>query len=86
MVSAFDCTYHDLVRRRGRHRGPARSAWRVAYGDFGEVKTMNVRTIGGWVLSIVGGAMFALAGVLKLTGNSVEVQTFVQFGLPVWFM
>jgi hypothetical protein len=47
---------------------------------------MRARVTTGWVLSLVGAAVFALAGISKLIGNPMESQTFVQYGLPLWFM
>jgi uncharacterized membrane protein YphA (DoxX/SURF4 family) len=47
---------------------------------------MNVRAIAGWVLAVIAALLFAMAGIMKLIGNAMEVQTFVQFDLPMWFM
>lgn len=47
---------------------------------------MRARSIAGRTLSVIAAVMFVPAAVLKLIGNSIETTTFVQFGLPIWFM
>ena len=38
-----------------------------------------------WILSIASGAMFLLAGILKLAGVQMEVDLFTAIGIGQWF-
>ncbi len=45
-----------------------------------------MRTIVGWVLRVLLGALFIFASLGKLTAQAMVVSMFHSFGYPVWFM
>ena len=44
------------------------------------------RTIIIWVLTLLTAALFAIAGIFKLSGAADMVAAFTNFGFPLWFM
>jgi len=45
-----------------------------------------MRTIVGWILSVLLAAVFLFAAVGKLTAQAMVVSMFQSFGYPLWFM
>jgi uncharacterized membrane protein YphA (DoxX/SURF4 family) len=58
----------------------------VTYHEHHGFETERVKNILLWCLQIIGGFIFVMAGLNKLTGSELMVQTFQMIGFGIWFM
>src|SRR5438874_1958335 len=55
-------------------------------GEDGTTWTRRGLRIGLWVLTVLVGLQFALIGGAKLLGEQQQVDNFIHWGYPTWFL